>query len=183
MNGPAAIVQVTPAGTITEFPLPEATAVGGLTVGPDGNLWFSDDSADGAAIGSLDPTTPQQQQSTGGGGIGNLDPTPPHVTGVVAVAHARKAITSIILDFNEALDPGTVESGGFFSLTSGAKRGHKIVFSKGVKIRSVSYDGTAYTVRLKLARPQKRTLMVTVRAGIVAADGISSFSDFTAVVR
>ena len=123
------------------------------------------------------------QTVTGGAAIGRLDPTPPRVTGVVAVAHSRKAITSIILSFDEALDPGTAESGGFFSLASGAKRGHTTVFSKGVKIRSVSYDGTAYTVRLKLARPQKRTLMVTVRAGIVAADGISSFSDFTAVVR
>jgi virginiamycin B lyase len=164
--GGAAIGRITPAGAVTEFPDPDATSSSaGLTVGPDGNLWF------------------YAQQSTGGAAIGRLDPTPPSVTGAVEVAHSRKAITSITLTFNEALDPGSAESGALFSLASEVKRGHKIVFSKRVKIGRVSYDGTAYTVQLKLARPQKKTLMVTVGAGIVAADGILSLSDFTAVVK
>jgi hypothetical protein len=33
-----------------------------------------------------------------------------------------------------------------------------------------------------LAVPQKGPVQVTVRAGLVAADGMSSFNDFTAVV-
>jgi hypothetical protein len=58
-----------------------------------------------------------------------------------------------------------------------------VVFSHRVKIARVSYDRAAHTVRLKLAVPQRRPVQVTVRAGLVAADGMSSFSDFTAVVR
>jgi hypothetical protein len=37
-------------------------------------------------------------------------------------------------------------------------------------------------VRLKLAAPQKGPVRVTVRAGIVAADGMSSSSDLTAII-
>ena len=42
--------------------------------------------------------------------------------------------------------------------------------------------GSHFAVRLKLAVPQKGRVRVTVRPGLVAADGMSSFSDFTAVV-
>ena len=62
------------------------------------------------------------------------------------------------------------------------ERGHQFVFRERVKIARVSYDATARTVTLNLARPQKRPVQVTVRAGLVAADGMSSTSDFTAVV-
>jgi streptogramin lyase len=154
---PGAIYRITPSGALTQFPLP---AGGGadLTVGPDGNLWFPH------------------------GGIGRVDPTPPRVTGVLAVTNSSKAITSILLDFDEALDPGAAERVGFYSLASGVERGHQFVFSKGVKIARVSYDATARTVTLELAKPQKRSIRVKVRAGLVAADGMSSTRDFTAVV-
>ena len=114
--------------------------------------------------------------------IGRIDPTPPRVTEVVAATNSRQEITSIRLGFDEAMHPGTAERVGFYSLTSGVERGHQFVVSKVVKIAGVSYDATAHTVTLGLARPQKRTIRVTVRAGLVAADGMSSFSDFTAVV-
>jgi hypothetical protein len=60
--------------------------------------------------------------------------------------------------------------------------GQTVVFSRGVKIARVSYDRAAHAVRLKLAVPQKGPVRVTVRAGLMAADGVSSSSDFTAVV-
>jgi hypothetical protein len=166
-TGPVAgeIGRITPAGAVTEFPLPDGAGPhGGLTVGPDGNLWFADDSAGYSAIGRIDPTSPR-------------------VTKVVAVTHWRKAITAILLGFDEALDPASARKGGFYGLAAGAKSRQTVVFSHGVKIARVSYDRAAHTVRLKLAVPQRRPLQVTVRAGLVAADGMSSFSDFTAVVR
>jgi hypothetical protein len=149
---------------ITEFPLPAGdVAPGNLTVGPDGNLWFTDfpDS-----VGRID----------------RIDPTPPRVTRVVAVAHPGKAITSILLRFDGALDPGSARKGSFYSLATGVANGQTIVFSQGVKIARVTYDRAARAVRLKLAVPQKGPVQVTVRAGLVAADGMSSFRDFTAVV-
>jgi hypothetical protein len=159
------IGRITPAGVIAEFPLPAGDGPqGDLTVGPDGNLWFADDSAGYSAIGRIDPTSPR-------------------VTKVVAVTHSRLAITAILLGFDEALDPASARKGGFYGLAAGAKSRQTVVFSHGVKIARVSYDRAAHTVRLKLAVPQRRPVQVTVRAGLVAADGMSSFSDFTAVVR
>jgi virginiamycin B lyase len=168
-RGDSKIGRITPAGAVTEFPFPTADmSPRGLTVGPDGDLWFPVDSNNY----SMGTDTL----------IGRIDPTPPRVMGALAVTSSEKAITSILLRFDAALDPGAAGRVGFYSLSSGVKRGHLFVSSKGVKIASVSYDPTARTVTLDLARPQKRTIRVKVRAGLVAADGMSSSSDFTAVV-
>jgi hypothetical protein len=92
-------------------------------------------------------------------------------------------MTSILVGLDEALDPGSAGNGGFYSLAAGVKRHHRLVFSRGVKFGSVSYDGTAHTVTLRLARPHKGLIQVTVRAGwFLAAHGMSSTGDFTAVV-
>lgn len=52
------IGRVTPAGAVTEFPIPTGNVHPlGLTVGPDGNLWFT-------AITSADPTTASNPPTT-----------------------------------------------------------------------------------------------------------------------
>jgi hypothetical protein len=99
------------------------------------------------------------------------------------VAHSKKGIAQIIIGFSEDLIPGSATNRRFFSIASGVKKRHKLVFSKRVKIGGVTYDGTAHRVTLKLAKPHKGRVQVTVRAGLVAADGMSSASDFTAVVK
>src|SRR5262249_24043310 len=57
--GPGAIGRITPAGAITDFPLPTANSLppGALTAGPDGNLWFAEGPAPGGggAIGRITP--------------------------------------------------------------------------------------------------------------------------------
>jgi hypothetical protein len=112
-----------------------------------------------------------------------VDPTPPHVTKVIVAAPSRKAITSILLRFDAALDPASASKGRFYGLVAGVASGPTIVFSKRVKVARVSYDRAAHAVRLKLAVPQEGPIQVTIRAGLLAADGMSSASDFTAVVR
>jgi streptogramin lyase len=166
-SGPTiALGRITPSGAFTEFPLPADHGFPrALTVGPDGNLWFTETSFfDGDAIGRIDLTGPR-------------------VTSVTAVAHSSKAIRSILIGFDGAMDPASAKVVRFYSVDPGVERGHKLVFRKGVKIRRVLYDVTAQTVRLKLAVPQKRPVRVTVRAGLVAADGMASTGDFTAVVE
>ncbi len=69
---------------------------------------------------------------------------PPAVTGVVSVTHSMKGITQIILDFSDDLIPGSATNGRFYSIASGVKKRHKVVFSKRVKIGGVSYDGTPH---------------------------------------
>ena len=48
------IGRITPAGEITEFPLPTpGSGPAGITVGPDGNLWFTEQI--GNKIGRINP--------------------------------------------------------------------------------------------------------------------------------
>src|SRR5262249_55173864 len=87
-KSPGAIVRMTPSGALTKFALPARHAPSGpLTVGPDGKLWFTEY---GPRRTSID----------------RIDPTPVSVTGVIASVNSRGAITSIVLDFGQALDPG-----------------------------------------------------------------------------
>jgi hypothetical protein len=101
------------------------------------------------------------------------------------VRHSRKAITSILISFDEALGPASARTGRFYGLAAGVKRVQTITFdgsTKREKIARVSHNRAAHAVRLKLAAPQKGPVRVTVRAGIVAADGMSSSSHLTAIV-
>jgi sugar lactone lactonase YvrE len=51
----SAIGRITPAGRITEYPLPAAGSdPGGITTGPDGNLWFTESEGNGK-IGRITP--------------------------------------------------------------------------------------------------------------------------------
>jgi hypothetical protein len=127
--------------------------------GPDGNLRFAE-----------------------GSRIGRINPSPPRVTGVVAVAHPGRAITSILVSFDEALDAASASKGRFYGLAAGVVRGQTIVYSKRVKIARVSYDRAAHAVRLKLAVPQTGPVKLTIRAGFVAADGTRTSSNYTSIV-
>jgi virginiamycin B lyase len=110
-------------------------------------------------------------------------PTPPAITGVVTVAHSKKQITAIVIGFTETLDPISAGNPAFYSLALGVKKKHKLVFSRAVKIGGVSYDSNAHTVTLKLAKPARGTMQVTVHRGISATNGLLTGEDFTAVVK
>jgi hypothetical protein len=97
------------------------------------------------------------------------------------VTHPRKGLVAIVLGFDEPLD--SAGNGGFYNLTSGIKERHRLLFSKALKIDGVSYDGSAHTVTPKLARPTKGPVQVTIRGGILSADGSTSRGDFTTVVK
>ena len=167
-SGRPAIVRITPAGAETAFPLPQGDgSPGELTAGPDGNLWFT--AQNPAGIGRI--------------AVDTLPP-PLSVTGVVAIGPTRKKITSIVLRFDDALDPVSVWKGAF-GLTAGVARGQTIVFGKAVKIARVSYKHTARSVRLRLAVPQKGPVQLTIGTRgifLLAADDMACSGDLTAVV-
>ena len=50
----ADIGEITPAGAITEYPLPSSDDPSSIVVGPDGNIWFTD--VDGGQIGVMSTT-------------------------------------------------------------------------------------------------------------------------------
>src|SRR5262249_27125486 len=81
--------------------------------------------------------------------------THPSVTGPVSVAHTRKGVSTLTFKFSEALNPASAENPGFYSLAAAVKKRHKVLFTKPVRIRSVSYDSNVQTVTLHLARPFK----------------------------
>jgi virginiamycin B lyase len=237
---------------VAEFPLPTADAgPGGITAGPDGNLWFTE--FNGSQIGMINPTTHAIAEftvsavgyqglqrlrdiTTGPDGnlwftevapslIGMINPTThaiaefptptansyptdittgpdgnlwffevnsdqlgevviaPSITGVVAVTHSKKEITAIILGVNEPLNSASASNRGFYSLDSGVKKQHTLVFSKPARIRTVLYDSTTVTVTLKLAKPSKGPIQVMVHSGVMATNGISTRGTFTAVVK
>jgi hypothetical protein len=108
---------------------------------------------------------------------------PPKVTGVVSVSHSKKGIKQIILGFSEDLIFSSATNGSFFSLASGVKKRNKLVFRKPVKIKGVSYDSAARQVTIRLAKPFKGRVQITVHGGIMATNGLASHGDFTAVVK
>jgi hypothetical protein len=106
--------------------------------------------------------------------------SPPHATGIVGANHTKKGVISITVAFDEALNPELLNNPGLYSVRGGVKKQGKTVHGKSVLIRAVNYDDTAHTVTIHLARPSKGTVQVTIRPGIIAANGGSSSSTFTA---
>jgi hypothetical protein len=154
---------------ITEFPLPSTYPLPGefardLTVGPDGNLWFTE--------------TPHGSKP---GSICRLD-LAPRVTKADVVTDSQGAITSILISFDKALNPASAGNIRLYAFATEVKRGQTTVYSKRLRIAGVSYDRAAHAVRLKLAVPQKGPIQVTVRAGLVANDGTKSSTNCAAVV-
>jgi hypothetical protein len=125
---------------------------------------------------------------TAGAGAGDVSLTLinlelPSVTGAISTTRSRERLITIVLGFNEALDPASAVNGASYSLALGVKKKHRLVFRKSVKIGGVTYDGTAHTVTLRLSKPAKGPVQLTVRGGIKAANGASSRGDFTTVVK
>jgi probable HAF family extracellular repeat protein len=106
--------------------------------------------------------------------------TPPHFNGVASVSRTKRGLTGITIGFDEALDLGVVNDRALFSVLGAAKRRGKTVYTKRVAIKGIGFDGST-RVTIKLARPYKGAVQVTVRGGILAADGASS-GGFSTVV-
>jgi hypothetical protein len=159
------IGQINPAThAIAEFPVPLGDVPSSITAGPDGNLWFTEE-------------LPEEYP----GQLGEVVLVP-SIGGVVSVTHSKKEITAIILGVSVPLNPASASNRGFYSLDSGIKKRHTLVFSKPAKIRAVLYDSTADTVTLKLAQPSRGPLQVMVHAGVMATDGTSTRGNFTDIV-
>ena len=110
-------------------------------------------------------------------------PPPPVVTGIAPVTRTRKGLTAITVAFDEALNSGSAGNLELYSVFLSVEKHRKAVYSKPLRIKDVSYNGSARTVTINLAKPYKGVVEVTVHSGIVAADGQSSDEDFSAIVK
>ena len=105
----------------------------------------------------------------------------PHITGIVRVSRSRKGLTAITVGFDQALVRESVGNQELYSVLGAVKKHRKTVYTKGVGIKGISIDGNTRAT-IKLAKPDKGTMQVTVHGGILAANGASSSGDFWAVV-
>jgi predicted outer membrane repeat protein len=110
-------------------------------------------------------------------------PAAPTPTEVVGAGRSKKGLKAISIIFNEPLNPGSVGNRNLYSLHGGVKRRGKIIYSKNLRVKTISYDSTARGVTITLSKPHKGAIQVTVHGGIMATDGLSSHGDFTAVVK
>jgi len=171
--GAVTIGRITASGTVLELtgaarpPSEIPFMVYAPTVGADGNLWFPD----GSNVGRLDPA-----QVTLGQAI------PLGVLSSPIATHSKKGITSIVLQFDEPMNPASASTAAFYSVGGGVKKHHMPIYSKAVKIRSVTYDATAGTATLRLAKPfEAKMLQVTIHGGILATNGTSTQGDATTI--
>jgi titin len=110
-----------------------------------------------------------------------LTPPTPHVTGIASLSKSRKGLTSITIGFSEALSAVSADSAGHYSVLGAVKKHKKTVYTKVVKIKSVSYNGSTL-VTINLAKPYNGVAQVTVRPGIIASNGAPSAVSFSAIV-
>jgi sugar lactone lactonase YvrE len=168
--GAVTIGRVTTSGNVIEFTGTVPASNSGSysayapTVGSDGNLWFPD----GSNIGRLDRALATLDQAL-----------PPGVTTAYA-NRPKNAITAIVVKFDEAMNSASAGTKSFYGVAAGVKKHHMLVYTKPVKIRSVTYDPSAGTATLKLASPFKgNQLQVTVHSGVMAANGTSTVGGTT----
>ncbi len=109
------------------------------------------------------------------------NPPPPDITGIVNESRTKKGLTAITIGFDEALDPGSVGNPALYSALGAAKKHGKVVYSKVVRIKGITFDGNA-RVTIQFAKPYKGAVRATVVGRILAADGASSDINYSAVV-
>ena len=108
--------------------------------------------------------------------------TPPHSTGIVSVTRSKKGITAITVGFDEAIDPSVTSDISMFSALGAVTKHKRTVYSKVQRIQAISFDGNTH-VTIRLAKPFKGALQVTVAPGIKAKSGAASTDRFTAIVH
>jgi hypothetical protein len=121
--------------------------------------------------------------ASGSTSINVVTPTPPQPTGIAGLGRSKKGLTSISLAFNEALESGSASNVDLYSVLGAVKKKGKTVYNKKLHIKSVSYNAKADSVTIKLAKPYKGAVQVTVQGGLVAANGAKSSSAFSAVAK
>ena len=104
------------------------------------------------------------------------------MTGIVSLTRTKKGLTSITVGFDEALVRESVINLSLYSLLGAVTKHHKTLYTKGVGIKGISFDGTS-RVTINLAKPYKGAVKVTVHGGILALTGTSSSGDFSAIVH
>ncbi len=108
--------------------------------------------------------------------------TRPQVTEIVSASQNNKGLPGVTVVFDEALDGKVVNDRALFKVLGAVKKHHNTVYTRALRIKGISFDGQT-RVTIKLAKPYKGAVKVTVLPGIPAADGAFSITNYSAVVN
>jgi hypothetical protein len=100
-----------------------------------------------------------------------------HATGVASVTHSRKGLTNITVAFDEALNPVFANNSHLYAALGGVRKRGTIQFIKRLTIAGVTYNDSNHTVNVKLLKPYKGRVQLTVHGGVVAANGAMTSGD------
>jgi hypothetical protein len=103
------------------------------------------------------------------------------VATIAVGSKSKKGLTAITVTFDEAVASASATNPGTYTLLGGVKKKRKLLFSKGLAMRRVDFDGDA-RVTISLAKPFKGPVQVTVHGGVVARSGATSQGDVAKVV-
>lgn len=109
--------------------------------------------------------------------------TPPRVRSVGVAARTRQGITSLNVTFDKAMNTTSVRNTGRYQVLGGVTRGGRTTFPTKLAIRSVAYNSRNNTATITLARPYSGPVQLTVKNGILAANGAATTGAFVKVVR
>ena len=109
-------------------------------------------------------------------------PTPTQVAATPALVKSKKSVTGISVPFNQPLVAASADNAGLYHVFAPVKKKHKTVYSKPLKIKSVSYVASSNSVTIKLAKPAKGKFEVAIDGAIEALDGATTTVDSSWVV-
>ena len=173
-----------PAGAVVTYPNATATDL----VDPNPTITSTPPSGSTFPLGSTTVTVMATDQS------GNANsatftvtvlaptPTPPQVIGIASV-QSRKGLTAFIVVFNEPLDSGSASNPGLYHVFTPVKKRGITFFTRAVAIKSIHPRSGGATVTIKLARPVKGKVEVTIQGAIMAANGASNSINFSNIVE
>ena len=88
--------------------------------------------------------------------------------------HSKKIPTSITLAFNEPLNASSVTNTALYRVLAAVKKHGKKVFSKPMKIKSVTYPAGTQSLTINLAKSSKGPMEVMIQPGLAASNGAST---------
>src|SRR5262249_35701610 len=110
-------------------------------------------------------------------------PKPTEVAGTPSLVKSKKGISAFIVGFNQPLNPGSAAKLSLYHVFQGVKKKHKEVFTKPLKIKSVTYNSSTARVTINLKKPYKGIVEVAVDGAIEALDGTFTTVKFSSVVK
>ncbi len=96
---------------------------------------------------------------------------PPKVTGITAGAQSASGLVSIVVLFNEPMNPASVVNPGAYTVLGAVKKKGRTVYTKALGY-SVTYNSTAVTATIRLSGPYNGGVEVIAKSGLRGANGL-----------